>query len=147
LERICGPNAKPIDHLVEKGTSTALRVNAEYRGFARDRVNEISKMMSGLTRESALGSWQVLLAAIQDLRSSSATCGNEAISWFARSWERALDWQYRDEKRLVAAMHLHMDALRLAIAENADPKQLRVLADQLELVVQSLNPTHELGNL
>jgi hypothetical protein len=143
LQRVRGPNAKPVDLLVQLGTASAARVNTEYGAFARARVEEIAALMAGLGQESMLADWQALQLAIQDLRSSSATCGNEAVSLIARSWERALDWQYRREAKLMAVLRLHLDALRLATSQIAEAGELQALSARLEAVVKSLNPTVE----
>lgn len=140
-KRIRGPNARPVDLLVEHATRSALRVNAEYAGFAARRVAEIGDMMASLSPLSRAADWQALLVAVQDLRSSSITCGSVAISWIAQSWERALDWQYRQESRLMAVMMLHLDALRLAVSGKAEDSELRALATRMTLMVQGLNPT------
>lgn len=140
-KRIRGPNARPIDFLVERATQSAVRVSAEYVGFAGKRINEIGVMMATLTPLSSAADWQALMVAVQDLRSSSITCGSAAISWIAQSWERALDWQYRHESRLMAVMQLHLDALRLAASGKAEDGELRALASRLTLMVQGLNPT------
>lgn len=145
LERVRGPNARPIDFLVQRGTASALRVNSEYRDFARERMNEIVQAMEGLTPASPLGDWQSLYVMVQDLRSSSATCGNDTIARIARSWERALDQQYRREEKLTTVLQLHMDALKLAVSQSVDGGDLSALADRLPAVVQSLNPTGEAG--
>ena len=97
--------------------------------------------MAGLSPLSRAADWQALMVAVQDLRSSSITCGNASVSWIARSWERALDWQYRHESKLMAVMQLHLDALKLAVSETASDAELRALADRLTNVVKSLNPT------
>ena len=143
LQRVRGPNAKPIDFLIERGAASAVRVNSEYRDFARERVKQIAEAMSGLTPASPLSDWRSLYTMIQDLRSSSATCGSNAIAGIARSWERALDWQYRREEKLMAVLQLHLDALKLAVSQAAGTKELEAMVERLNAVVLSLNPTVE----
>ncbi len=140
-KRIRGPNARPVDLLVERATQSAIAVSSGYAGFASARVAEIGDMMATLTPLSRAADWQALMVAIQDLRSSSITCGNAALSWIAQSWERALDWQYRHESRLMAVMQLHLDALRLAVSGQAQDEELKALANRLTLLVRGLNPT------
>lgn len=141
LERVCGPNARPVDHLVEKATASAGHVARQYQDFARGRVEEIAGCLKSLTGDSPEHAWQDFHDMVQDLRSSSATCGDEAVAWVARSWERALDPQYRREPRLKAVLYLHLDALRLAVSDNHGGEDLRALAGRLESMVRSLNPT------
>lgn len=141
LERVRGPNARPIELLVEKATISAERVAVQYQNFARTRVEEIAGHLGPLTGDAPARDWQALQDMVQDLRSSSATCGDEAIAQVARSWERALDPQYRAEPRLKAVMYLHLDALRLAVSDNHGGEDLRTLAGRLDSVVRSLNPT------
>ncbi len=140
-KRIRGPNARPVDLLVERATQTALQVSAEYAGFASTRVAEIGAMMESLSPLSRAADWQALMVAVQDLRSSSITCGSDGISRIAQSWEGALDWQYRHESRLMAVMQLHLDALKLAVSGQAQDQELKALASRLTLMVQGLNPT------
>ena len=140
-QRIRGPNARPVDQLVERATLSAAQVRSQYADFARQHVQQIADLMAGLSPLSRAADWQALMVAVQDLRSSSITCGNASVSWIARSWERALDWQYRHESKLMAVMQLHLDALKLAVSETASDAELRALADRLTNVVKSLNPT------
>jgi len=141
LERLSGPNARPVALLVRQGSASAMRVNAEYRDFANSRVEEIGRLMEGLTAVAPLSNWRDLYVAVQDLRSSSATCDNPLLSRIACSCERALDWQYRREAKLPAVLALHLDALRFAVCGSASNAQLEELAGRLESVVVGLNPT------
>ena len=141
LERMRGPNARPIDLLVERGTASAAHIARHYQGFARARVEEIARRLATLSGGAPDAEWQRFCDMVQDLRSSSATCGDETVSWVSGSWEKALDPQFRGEPRLMAVMQLHLDALRLAVSENAGGAELRALAGRLESVVKSLNPT------
>jgi hypothetical protein len=141
LERARGPNARPVDLLVEEAAASAGRVAGQYRDFARARVEEIAACLKPLTGDAPARDWDALQDMVQDLRSSSATCGAQAMAQVARSWERALDPQYRAEPRLKAVMYLHLDALRLAVSDNHGGEALRALAGRLDSVVRSLNPT------
>ena len=140
-QRIRGPNARPVDQLVERATLSAAHVRSQYADFARQHVQQIADLMAVLSPLSPASEWQALTVVVQDLRSSSITCGNAALSWIARAWERALDWQYRHESKLMAVMQLHLDALRLAASKTASDAELRALADRLTTMVKNLNPT------
>jgi HPt (histidine-containing phosphotransfer) domain-containing protein len=140
-ERIRGPNARPVEYLIEVGAKTALRINSQYQDFARRHVDEISTLMTDLAPQSPAATWQALVTAVQDLRSSSATCGREEISLTARSLERALDSQYRSHPKLMAVMRLHLDALRLGVQGETGEEELRALAPRLKVAVNALNPS------
>ena len=140
-ERIRGPNARPVEYLIEIGAKTALRVNSQYQDFARRHVDEISALMTDLAPQSSAAIWQSLMTAVQDLRSSSATCGRAEISLTARSLERALDFQYRGHPKLVAVLRLHLDALRLGVLGATGEEELRALAPRLKVAVDALNPS------
>ena len=135
------PNARPIEQLVERAALSAAHISSQYAIFARQHVQQIAGLLEALSPLSPATEWQALTMAVQDLRSSSITCGNAAVSWIARSWERALDWQYRHESRLMAVMQLHLNALKLAVSETASDAELRALADRLTAVVKNLNPS------
>lgn len=141
LERLSGPNGRPVELLVQQATAGAGRIAGQYQDFARGRVEEIAGRLKGLTGASPAQEWQAFHDMVQDLRSSSATCGDEMVAAVARSWERALDPQYRGEPRLQAVLYLHLDALRLAVSDNHGGETLRALAGRLESLVRSLNPT------
>jgi hypothetical protein len=140
-ERIRGPNARPVDYLIEVGAKTALRVNSQYQDFARRHVDEIGTLMNGLAPQSPTATWQALMTTVQDLRSSSATCGRAEISLTARSLERALDFQYRSHPKLMAVMRLHLDALRLGVLGAAGEEELCALTPRLKVAVDALNPS------
>lgn len=145
LERMKGPNARPIDFLVQNAAASAEHLARQYQDFARVRIEEIAQHLGTLSASPSDTGWQILHHMVQDLRSSSATCGEESIRWVASSWERALDPQYRGEPRLMAVMQLHLDALHLTVSENAGEAELKALAGRLERVVKSLNPATPSG--
>ena len=136
-----GPNGHPVDLLVQQGDARAQKLARQYPDFARTQVEDIARRLDALTPDMPAQGWQGFYDIIRDLRSSSATCGEEAIRRVAKSWERALDPQYRAEPRLMAVMRLHLDALKLAVTENATRPDLGAMIERLETVVARLNPT------
>lgn len=138
LQRARGPNAKPVELLVERGAAIAQRVNSGYKDFARACIAEMTKLAAEAPAQTALDR---LTLAVKDLRSSSATCGNEAILRLARSLERILDPQFHHQRNFLPAIHLHLDALTLAAMQSEDWAELESLGERLETLVARFNPS------
>lgn len=136
-----GPNGRPVDMLVQQGDARAQKLARQYPDFARAQVEDIARRLDALAPDAPAQAWQGFYDIIRDLRSSSATCGEEAIRRVAKSWERALDPQFRAESRLMAVMRLHLDALKLAVTENAARPEMSAMTERLEAVVARLNPS------
>jgi len=140
-QRVSGPNAVPITQLVERGAKAAERVNEQFQDFAREGVRKLEALMANITPATPPESWGALQAAVQDLRSSAATGGQPALSRMAKSWEKALTLPRAGNAKLVPVMHLHLDALRHALAHAASAEENRAVAERLEAMVQHISPT------
>ena len=136
-QRVSGPNAVPVAMLVERGAKAAEHANAQFQDFAREGVRMLERQMAAITPTAPQDAWVALAASVQDLRSSSATGGQPALSRMAKSWEKALTLP-RDGK-LVAVMHLHLDALRHALSHAASADENRAVAERLEAMVAHLS--------
>jgi HPt (histidine-containing phosphotransfer) domain-containing protein len=116
-EKTQGPQAVPIDTLIEQGDTAARRVSAGYLAFFRTRLPSVENLANALFAESPGGpSWKAFYAAVHDLRSSSASAGYNTVSVICESLERLL--VERDPENLLMrdVIRLHLDALSLAAA-------------------------------
>ena len=138
-ERVRGPNAKPIAFLVAQGDVAARQTSSQFREFVRSRVEEIASLMDRLSSGAEEGGWQQLLDAIQDLRSSSETCGESEISRLAASWSALLLCGDKTDQRVLALMRLHQDAIRIAAAHPSRSEEMDVLARRMESAATWLN--------
>lgn len=132
--RVSGSRAIPISVLVERGTRAATGINAGFPNFARQTLLQLGTLLDNVIADGTEANWLALKVAVMDFRSSSATGQQETLSRLAQSWENVLALANHGDAKLQAAMRLHLDALRYAIADVSGAS--RVLARLEELIVR-----------
>jgi HPt (histidine-containing phosphotransfer) domain-containing protein len=115
-----GPQAVRIETLIEHGDTAARRVSADYLAFFRTRLPTVEDLANALFAESSgSADWEAFYAAMHDLRSSSASAGYHTVSAICQSLEGLLAERDPGEPLMREVIRLHLDALSLAISENA----------------------------
>lgn len=124
--KIGGPRAVPIHRLVARADAAIAPLYAQYDAFADQHIREVECMLESLEQAPTPEKWQSLCAAIQDLRSSSATFGAHSLSGFAQAWEKVLSPEFRERERIFAVMRVHLRSLKLAArrAMQADEEEI-----------------------
>jgi len=119
-EKIQGPEAVPIEALIERGDTAARRASADYLEFFRTRLPAVETLANALFVGSPDGTaWRSFYIAVHDLRSSSASAGYEAVSAISQSLEGLLVERDHENPLMRDVIKLHLDALSLAASNNA----------------------------
>ena len=137
-EKISGPGAFPIQQLILRAEAAAAPLYERYQSFAEKQIVQVSGLLEVLEKAPSIERWQSLSAAIQDLRSSSATFGAHCLSEFAEAWERALDPKFRESEKIFAAMHIHLRSLKLAFQRELPIEKQEMVKAELDKVVRRL---------
>jgi HPt (histidine-containing phosphotransfer) domain-containing protein len=140
-EKTQGPQAVPIEALIQSGDTAARRVSAGYLDFFRARLPPVEALANALFAQPSEDGWQSLYMAAHDLRSSSASAGYQTISAICESLERLLAERDPKNPLMREVIKLHLDALSLAVSDKApipDSKESVQLVKNLGRAVDKL---------
>ena len=118
-EKTQGPEAVPIEALIQSGDTAAQRASAGYLDFFRERLASVAGLAKALFAQPSEDGWKSLYMAMHDLRSSSASAGYQTVSAICESLERLLAERDRENPLMRDVVTLHLDALVLASSDNA----------------------------
>ena len=118
-EKTQGPQAVPIEALIQSGDTAALHVSAGYLDFFRERLASVEGLANALFVQPSEDGWKSLYMAVHDLRSSSASAGYQTISAICESLERLLAERDSENPLMRDVIKLHFNALSLAVSDNA----------------------------
>jgi HPt (histidine-containing phosphotransfer) domain-containing protein len=118
-EKTQGPEAVPIDALIQSGDSAAQRASAGYLDFFRERLQSVAGLAKALFVQPSAEGWKSLHMAVHDLRSSSASAGYQTVSAISESLEGLLAERDRENPLMRDVIKLHLDALSLAASDKA----------------------------
>jgi hypothetical protein len=135
FDKTKGPNAIPVYALLARAERALDTIKREYLPFLRSSLPEIDALYHAAAENAAEPScWDQLRIAALDLRSSSATAGNEGVSAVASSLEWLLTEAVDGDQRITEVVSLHLDAIRLLVSDvapTADSPAMRELLSQL----------------
>jgi len=114
-EKTQGPQAVPIETLIQHGDTAAKLASAGYLDFFRAKLPHIESLAGELFMEPpGNASWKAFYTAAHDLRSSSATAGYLTLSGICDSLETLLVDRDPHDALMRDVIRLHLDALSLA---------------------------------
>ena len=119
-EKTQGPQAVPIETLIQRGDAAAKLASASYLEFFRTKLPYVEGLANALfagALESA--SWKAFYTAVHDLRSSSASAGYHTVSAICESLETLLVERDPHDARMRDVVRLHLEALFLASSAGA----------------------------
>lgn len=110
LQKVRGPNAKPISALIAQGDRAAGRAQAQFGDFLEGRVIELRRAADAVLAHPGDAARRHALCFIAaDLRSSSITAGRPRLGAILASLEGAAKKDVLDAEIL----RLHLDAVAL----------------------------------
>jgi HPt (histidine-containing phosphotransfer) domain-containing protein len=118
-EKTQGPEAVPIEALIQSGDTAARRASAGYLDFFHARLPSVEALANALFLQPSEDGWKSLYMAVHDLRSSSASAGYQTVSAICESLERLLAERDPQNPLMRDVMKLHLDALSLAVSDKA----------------------------
>ena len=119
-EKTQGPQAVPIETLIQHGDTAAKLASAGYLDFFRAKLPHVESLAGALAVEPpGSASWKTFYTAVHDLRSSSATAGYLALSRICESLEALLVDRDPHDALMRDVIRLHLDALSLASSASA----------------------------
>ena len=119
-EKTQGPQAVPIETLIQHGDNAAKLASEGYLDFFRAKLPHVESLAGALFVEPpGSASWKAFYTAVHDLRSSSATAGYLALSGICESLETLLAERDPHDARIRDVIRLHLDALSLASSASA----------------------------
>lgn len=141
FEKTQGPNAVPLDRLVLRGEVAAQRARADFPEFLQTQAPVVMDTAKNLhATPDGQKHWQSCYTLVRDLRSSSASAAYHTVSAVCQSLELLLIERDRDDPLMPAVIALHLDALKLAIADKIpDEAASRSLIENLDRAVKRLN--------
>lgn len=119
-EKTQGPQAVPIETLIQHGDTAAKLASAGYLDFFRGKLPHVESLAGALFVDPpGSASRTAFYTAVHDLRSSSATAGYLTLSGICESLEALLVDRDPHDALMRDVIRLHLDALSLASSANA----------------------------
>jgi hypothetical protein len=141
-DKISGPNAVPIERLVERGAQASERVQQHFDDFLKLRVEDLEALQAQLTRDPDADAWRNFFTIVRDIRGSSALAGKMGVNQFCISLETLLQERDPADPRMPSAIASHIDALHIVtLGKAGDELSQTLLAEQLSLAVNALPVT------
>lgn len=112
-----GPNAVPIDVLVERAEKAVDDIKQDYLPFLRATLPNLAALTALASEAIVEHPWHELKLAVIDVKSSSATAGYDQLSAVATSLEWLLDEAPARDPRISEVVQLHLDAIQRLIEE------------------------------
>jgi HPt (histidine-containing phosphotransfer) domain-containing protein len=133
-EKTQGPQAMPIETLIQHGDTAAKLASAGYLDFFRAKLPHVESLAGAMFVEPfGSASWKTFYTAVHDLRSSSATAGYLTLSGICESLEALLVDRDPHDALMRDVIKLHLDALSLASSASAPipdgPKSDQLIAN------------------
>ncbi len=138
-DKISGPNAVPIETLVERAASASQRVQQQFDSFLKLRVGDLEALQAQMARDPEADAWRNFFTIVRDIRGSSALAGKMGVNRFCISLETLLQERDPADPRMPSAIASHVDALHIVtLGKAGDELSQSLLAEQLTLAVDSL---------
>ena len=139
LKRCQGPRALPLALLISRGDQAAQIVCLKFGDHLQEALSGLQDaVVTYLAQEASDTAKAKLLTIVRDLRSSSATAGQEWVSIFAASLETSLEAGDIAGQNLSVLIGLHMDALHVAAKRITSAEELVQLQQSLLRVQMAL---------
>lgn len=138
-DKISGPNAVPIEKLVERGAQASQRAQQHFDDFLKLRIGDLELLRADMARDPDAEAWRNFFTIVRDIRGSSALAGKMGINQFCISLETLLQERDPADPRMDSAIGTHIGALHIVTQGKAgDELSQTLLAEQLSLAVNAL---------
>ena len=112
-----GPNAAPINTLIERAEKAVEDIKQDYLPFLRATLPNLAALTALASEAVVEHPWHDLKLAVTDVKSSSATAGYDQLSAIATSLEWLLGEAPARDPRITEVVQLHLDAIQRLIEE------------------------------